>query len=100
MRKNSQELLIEWSEKIKEQKLSNKSIPVWCREKGISYNTFLYWLKKITSNPLQSSTKSAFFEVPEECPPIEISLPGVRISICKDFDRNALVNFLGLLKVE
>jgi hypothetical protein len=32
MRPNAQERLIEWSEKIKEQKLSKKRGPVWCRE--------------------------------------------------------------------
>lgn len=100
MRKSSPELLIEWSEKIKDQKLSNKSATVWCREKGISYNTFQYWLKKITRDHPQNPIKSAFFEVPQEYPSIEISLPGVKLSICRDFDRSAFINFLGLLKVE
>lgn len=98
MRKSSPELLIEWSEKIKDQKLSNQIIPVWCREKGISYNTFLYWLKKITRDQPQNSIKSDFYEVPDDCPSIEISLPGVQLSICRDFDRSAFFDFLGLLK--
>lgn len=100
MRKSSPERLIEWSEKIKDQKLSNKTAPVWCRENRISYNTFQYWLKKITGDNTQNPIKNSFFEIPEECPSIEISLPGVKLSICRDFDRNAFVRFLSLLKVE
>lgn len=98
MRKSSPELLIEWSEKIKDQKLSNKSVPAWCREKGVSYNTFQYWLKKTAKNQTQKPTKSNFYEIPEESPSIEISLPGVKLSICRDFDRSAFFEFLDLLK--
>ena len=47
MKKDSSELILEWSEKIRRQKLSNKSVATWCKDEGISSNTFQYWNKKI-----------------------------------------------------
>lgn len=97
---NLSERHLEWSEKIKNQKLSNKSGPVWCREQGISYHTFQYWQKKIKNAIPQKAEKSIFFEIPEDQPYIEISIPGVKLELSRNFDRIALMHFLSLLKVE
>jgi hypothetical protein len=97
MRKNSSEKLLDWSEKIKNQKLSNKSVKEWCKEQGISQHTFQYWNQKINKNNSSKVIKNAFFEIPEEPCMIEIALRGMKISITKDFDRNALIHFLSLL---
>jgi len=98
MKTTSSERLLEWSEKIKEQKLSNKGVAAWCAEQNISPNTFQYWKKRINRALPQAHNKSSFLELPDEQPIIEISLRGIKLSISRDFDRNALVNFLSLLK--
>ena len=46
MKSTSTERLLEWSEKIKRQKLSNMGVAAWCSEQNISPNTFQYWKKK------------------------------------------------------
>ncbi len=97
MRKNSSERLLEWSEKIKNQKLSNKSVKEWCKEQGISKHTFQYWNQKINKSNTSKVIKNTFFEIPEETCMIEISLRGMKIFISKDFDRNTLIHFLSLL---
>ena len=97
MKSTSTERLLEWSEKIKEQKLSNMGVAAWCAGQNISPNTFQYWKKRINRTLPQAPTNS-FLELPEEQPIIEISLRGIKLAISRDFDRNALVNFLSLLK--
>lgn len=57
MRKSSLERLIEWAEKIKMQKFSNKSSQTWCREYGISYYKFQYWQKRIKKCNQSSSVE-------------------------------------------
>jgi len=74
MQKDPSERLIEWSEKIKTQKLSNKSEVTWCREQGISYNTFQYWKKRINLRNPQKSKKREFIKIPEDHPLIEVTL--------------------------
>jgi hypothetical protein len=96
MSQTSSEKLLEWSEKIKEQKLSEKTISTWCAEKEITYTTFLYWQRKIRQ--LSQSPKKEFIEIPEELPSLEISLKGIKIIISKEFDRSSLIFFLNLLK--
>jgi hypothetical protein len=96
MRPNPQERLIEWSEKIKDQKLSKKSILVWCRENGVSYNTFHYWQKRLKSANQTISLKTSFVEIPEDVP-LEISLPGVKLYFANHFDKQALIKLLKLL---
>lgn len=100
MKENISENLLEWSEKIKKQKLSNKNAATWCKEQGISYNTFQYWRKRIKKINPEGPIKDPFLEIPEEHPLIEVSLRGIRLAISKDFDRSALVYFLSLLKIE
>jgi hypothetical protein len=99
MRKDPSERLLEWSEKIKKQKLSNKSEGAWCQEQGISYNTFQYWKKRINKRNPEGPKKSEFLEIVDNSW-IEISLRGVKLVITKDFDRNGLMYFLSLLKSE
>ena len=98
MKKDSSELILEWSEKIRRQKLSNKSVATWCKDEGISSNTFQYWNKKIKKAIPQQSLKSDFLEIPEDRPLIEVSLQGIKIAISKDCDRSGLIYFLNLLR--
>ena len=100
MKKDPAERLLEWSEKIKQQNLSVMTERKWCQENGISYSTFQYWKAKINIKSGKNQKENEFIEIPEDCPLIEISLRGIKLSIFKDFDRNGLVHFLNLLKNE
>jgi hypothetical protein len=100
MRKSSEEHVLEWSERIKNQKLSNQNRKDWCREQGISYNTFQYWYYKLNEKASKNPDKIPFLEIPEEYPWIEVSFRGAKIILSKDFDRSAFLCLVRLLKEE
>jgi hypothetical protein len=83
-----------WLEKINQQEASGKSARTWCKEQGVSYQTFLYWRKRLSAKP--SSTKpikqSFFLELPENSSEawMKISFRGVRLTLFKDFDKETL----------
>ena len=58
MKSTSTERLLEWSEKIKKQKLSNMGVAAWCSEQNISPNTFQYWQKIINRAFPQADKKT------------------------------------------
>lgn len=90
MRANSKQ---KWSELIQNQKSSSKSAREWCRDQGISYQSFLNWRKRLSQ---KEETNPSFVEVVEEIW-IEIHLEGATIKITKNFDRGALLFCLRLL---
>lgn len=98
MQKDPSEKLLEWSEKIRAQKISSKTERNWCQEQGISYSTFQYWKAKITKWNDDNLKKNQFIEIHGDQPLIEVCLPGIKLAISKDFDRNGLIHFLNLLK--
>jgi hypothetical protein len=93
MRKSNPELIQEWSEKIQKQTASGKSIAAWCREESISYNTFLYWHKRLQTNSSQDQVKrSSFIECPQDSDVwIEIILEGAKLTLSKNFNRASLL---------
>lgn len=97
MKQNSSERLLEWSEKIKNQKLSRLSEKAWCKEQGISHNTFQYWKKRVYPRNQTQSKKKQFIEIPEDRPWIEMSLQGVKLILYKDFDRTGLMSLISLM---
>ena len=99
MKKDPTERLLEWSERIKAQKLSNMSEGKWCQQQDIRYSTFQYWKSRINRNR-ESLKKSEFIEIPADRPLIEVSLRGIKLAIFKDFDQKGLIHFLSLLKSE
>ena len=56
MKKNSSEKLLEWSENIKQQKLSDQCIRVWCKTcRAININPQDYFeevMRRIMSHPI------------------------------------------------
>ena len=99
MKKNTPNKALEWSEKLKHQLLSGKNAASWCKEQGISYNTFQYWRSRFNKQNHQKTPGSPFVEIPQESFQgwIEILLPGARLTISKDFDRGALLFCLKVL---
>ena len=100
MGQDPSERFLEWSEKIKAQKLSNLSQGKWCQEQDIRYSTFQYWKSRINRRNRESLKKNEFIEIPEDRPLVEVSLRGIKLAIFKEFDRKGLIHFLSLLKSE
>lgn len=72
MKQDSSEKILEWSEKIKQQKLSKLSEERCCQAQNISYYTFQYWKSKIHSKA-KLPKKEKFIEIKEDLPWIEIT---------------------------
>lgn len=93
--------VIEWSEKVRRQAASGKSAATWCKEHSIAYQSFIYWRKRLSpSSPsLEPLNRSSFLELPQSEPKtwMEISVPGVKLAISKDFDREALLRCMQML---
>lgn len=43
----------EWKEAIEECRSSGMNIKAWCHQKGIKYSSYIYWVKKLSSQPQQ-----------------------------------------------
>lgn len=94
MKRDRSEIALQWSETIKKQMLSDKPAATWCRENNISYQTFLYWRKRLCppSKPKQQISRTQFTELSQSNWDswFRISCRGVRLVISKNFDREAL----------
>lgn len=100
MRNMFSEKFLEWSERIKNQKLSQKSIAEWCKEQGVSCHAFHYWRRRMNENSPKNLHGMQFVKTPALDTLIEISIRGAKISISKDCDLAALIYFFSLLKSE
>lgn len=93
--------VIEWSEKVRQQAASGKTAATWCKENSISYQSFIYWRKRLSlSAPSQEFLRrSSFVELPQSNAKtwMEISVSGVKLTISKDFDREALLHCMQML---
>jgi len=83
--------------KIKKQQLSNMSRQASCRKHGISYNTLQHRQKRIKECSQSSSVEKIFLEIPEESSNIQISIPGIKLSLSDHFEKQALIRLLNLL---
>ncbi len=91
--------VLQWSEKIRQQSVSGKSAATWCSENSISYQSFLYWRKRLQSSAPQALKRSSFIELSQPSLPwLEISLPGIKLSLAQQFDRKALLRFVQMLR--
>lgn len=94
MKKSHAEFVREWSEKIRKQAESGKSIAAWCRDESVLYQNFLYWNKRITQ-PVSSKDqiqRSSFIECSADSQPwLEIHLEGAKLTLSKNFDRASLL---------
>jgi len=96
MRKENKALKQLWKERLKNWELPQQSALAWCRQNDISYQSFKYWKRKLSS-PQESSEPimaDSFIEITEkeadQGSGIEIEIEGMFIRLCKDFDSDAL----------
>jgi hypothetical protein len=65
MRKDRAERILEWSERIRKQKISVQSARAWCHEIQVTYANFIAWLARFNNNDSQiSSTPQAHYSQP------------------------------------
>ena len=60
MKKDSSELILEWSEKIKDKSSAIRELLHGAQRKNISPNTFQYWKKRIKTAIPQQLAKKRF----------------------------------------
>ena len=58
-----------WQQRIKEQKASGLTIPVWCQQNQLSPHAYDYWRKIINDQLLKTKEQTpSFVEVPKNNP--------------------------------
>lgn len=87
-----------WTEKLAEWRTSGLSGAKWCRQQGIKYHTFLYWLKK--SRWDNSIPAKPFIEIVDKVvnPGFQLEVQGVTIRLSCQFDAKTLRSCLQILK--
>lgn len=85
-----------WAARISEWKTSGLSGAAWCREKGLKYEQFIQWKKRLS----QKLGLDSFIEIAEtsDSSGIEIVLNEVSIRLSKNFDSSTLHRCLRILK--
>ena len=92
---SSPEKILEWEEKIRQQKLSGLTIESWCRQHHVTPCSFHYWKKRLNANPL---TPSSFTELKnQEKSGITIERNGICLHVDKCFDATTLKACLAFL---
>lgn len=85
-----------WEICVSTWKASGKSALQWCKERGISPNTFRYWKDKFYPKKLDPT---AFIEIPsEQSTDIEIRCQGFEIHVGKEFDQATLSRCLKAIR--
>jgi hypothetical protein len=92
-----------WKDRIEQWQTSGKSITSWCKDNNISYNTFLYWRKRLDIGKEHSSQKqsSTFIELQDgglAFSGIELQIEGISLHIYQQFDEATLIRCLRLLR--
>ena len=97
----------EWIRKVEEQLASGQSANRWCRERGISYNAFLYQRERFLARSPHSAEAASTPEQPphfkelKDSPKesgITLEWQGIHISVSKGFDQATLLQCLTSLR--
>ena len=92
----------EWEVKVRQWKMSEKSITAWCQEHSIPEHRFYYWRKKLqAASPQVSKDSSSFVQLvdsTEETSGVELKIQQFTISLFRKFDSITLKRCLKLLQ--
>ena len=91
----------EWIRKVEEQLASGQSANRWCRERGISYNAFLYQRERFLARSPHSAEQPPHFKELKDSPQesgITLEWQGIHISVSKGFDQATLLQCLTSLR--
>jgi len=89
-----------WAELIREQSQSGRSVSDFCREQGVSDQSFYHWRKRLAGN---ESVRFALVEadgaITRDSPPVELILvSGDRLRIAPGADAATLRTVLSVLR--
>ena len=92
---NQEQKLIEWAKQITERQESGMSIEKWCRERGVSKQTYYRWQKRV----FEAAQRQQQVEFAEVRTSESLQLPATGGSECEKSGLAATVR-LGKLEVE
>jgi hypothetical protein len=85
-----------WTDKIQQWKDSGLSGAAWCRENDVVYSQFLYRKERVAQQTPESFVELRDPQSDESG--IEIEIQGIVVRLAKDFDAQALLCCLKLLR--
>ena len=87
-----------WQKSIEEWKLSGKSALSWCKERKITYSTFLYWRNRLSAE--KDVPQASFVEIKESSSDtgIILDIQGFSLHLSKDFDSNTFLRLITILR--
>ena len=86
---------MEWAKQITERQESGMAIEKWCRERGISKQTYYRWQKRV----FEAAQRQQQVEFAEARTSESLQLPATGVSVCEKSGLAATVR-LGKLEVE
>lgn len=89
-----------WIAQLEDWKKSGLNGAAWCRARGVKYDRFIHWRKRLSKRTGQHLSAESFVELAEisYSSGIEIVLNGISIRLSKNFDSIALHRCLRALK--
>jgi hypothetical protein len=86
-----------WQVRLADWRRSGLSIAAWCRNNAVSYQTFLYWRKRLDDRRPDTGT---FLQLcpPADPEPIALECNGVLVHVPVGFDPRLLRDIIALLK--
>ena len=88
-----------WEARVREWEKSGKTAYAWCRETDVPYQNFLSWRRRLSNRPPQSAI--SFVELPQDRSVgsgLEVDIGGAKIHLSRDFDDEALLRCLQVMR--
>jgi hypothetical protein len=79
-----------WSEVLAKQKVSGQSAVVWCRNVGISYNSFAGWRTRLNREAKESGGWVSVKDVLPAAKPLTLRIGAVEVDLSSGFDPHLL----------
>jgi hypothetical protein len=87
-----------WPARLADWRRSGLSIAAWCRNHAVSYQTFLYWRRRLDDHLPEPTGIFVQLTTPAEPEPIALECNGVFVHVPAGFDPGLLRDILALLK--
>ena len=87
-----------WLARVDDWRRSGLSMAAWCRSNGVSYQTFLYWRKRLIGGRDEAAGFFLQLGSPAEPDPIALECNGVFVHVPPGFDHGMLREILAVLK--
>lgn len=88
----------DWSARISSWRNSGKSIAAWCRDNGIGYDQFQYWLNKLERPAKLQKNNGNFVALKVASNPILVECNGSYLHLSSGFDPVLLREVISVLR--